>query len=65
MANNLQPSGVLNRNAMKGRFSLHDLLVPGDSDEQNSAVDADTSGSDDPVLLGLVNLPIAKSLYDR
>lgn len=63
--NNLQPSGVLNRNAMKGRFSLHDLLVPGDSDEQNSAADVDVSGSEDPVRLGLVNLSIANSLYDR
>lgn len=65
MANNLQPSGVLNRNAMKGRFSLHNLLIPGDSDEQNSAAEADTNGSDDPVLLGLVSLSIAKSLYNR
>lgn len=63
--NNLQPSGVLNRHAMKGRYSLQDLLVHSDSDEQNPSFDHQQIASDDPVTLGLINVAIARSLFDR
>jgi hypothetical protein len=64
--NNLQPSGVLNRRAMRGRYSLHDLLVQNDSsDEQQAAAEPEPSTSEDPISLGLVNLAIARSLFDR
>lgn len=63
--NDLQPSGVLNHRAMKGTFSLQSLL--NSSERESQAADADTNTDDveDPVLLGLVNTSIAKSLYDR
>lgn len=50
---------------MRGRFSLHDLLVSSDSEGQIAIADGNELGSDDPITLGLLNVPIAKSLYDR
>jgi phage-related minor tail protein len=63
--NDLQPSGVLNRHAMRGRFSMQDLLVHSDSDEQAGNSFDDRGVSHDPVTAGLVNLAIARSLFGR
>lgn len=61
----LQPSGVLNREAMRGRFSLAHLLHPSDSDEQVDEAPVGVIDPDDPILLGMINVAIAKSLFDR
>jgi hypothetical protein len=63
----LQPKGVLNRSAMKGRFSIRNLLVDGDSDDQQESREETHDGSrkDDPIHMGLVTLSLAKSLFDR
>ncbi|KPM42662.1 hypothetical protein AK830_g3888 [Neonectria ditissima] len=61
----LQPSGLLNHEAMRGKFSLGYILSTSDG-----SLDADPSGTsfaatEDPILLGLVNLSIAQSLFQN
>lgn len=61
----LQPSGVLNHEAMKGRFSLRNILGSGEN-ERPERHEGDHSGSpDDPIRLGLINISIAQCLFDQ
>ena len=57
----LQPSGILDREAMSGHFSLQNLL--GNEPHVTSA--SHRVNDEDPILLGLVNPAIARSLFDR
>ncbi|KAJ6437478.1 protoheme IX farnesyltransferase [Purpureocillium lavendulum] len=62
-SDNLQPSGLLNHEALKGKFSLQNVLSPTNcSNHQSSDHSPDTVV--DPIQLGLVHLPIAKSLFE-
>ncbi|KAJ5261190.1 fungal-specific transcription factor domain-containing protein [Penicillium angulare] len=61
----LQPSGVFNHEAMKGRFSLRYILGSGEN-ERPEQHEGDHSGSpDDPIRLGLINISIAQCLFDH
>ncbi|KAF4415817.1 hypothetical protein FACUT_13086 [Fusarium acutatum] len=61
-ANNLQPSGLLNHQALEGRFSLGNILnadqelVPRQRSRDESL--------EDPIELGLITPSLAKSLFD-
>ncbi|KAI8713938.1 Zn(2)-C6 fungal-type domain-containing protein [Fusarium sp. LHS14.1] len=59
---NLQPSGLLNVEAVKGRFSLRNILSA--SDEPDEPLPDLPDPDEDPIHLGLVNSSIAKSLFD-
>ncbi|RSL74081.1 hypothetical protein CEP53_000447 [Fusarium sp. AF-6] len=59
---NLQPSGLLNIEAVKGRFSLQNILSA--SDELDEPLASLSDPDEDPIHLGLVNSSIAKSLFD-
>lgn len=59
------PSGVLSHEATKGRFSLQNVLNADECDEQTSVLASSKNTSDDPIVLGLLNLPLAKSLFQR
>jgi hypothetical protein len=62
----LQPSGVLNREAMKGAFSLRHILSTNDGDSFEQLADGVMSvPAKDPISLGLVNKTIAGSLFDK
>ena len=62
----LQPSGILDREAMSGHFSLQNLLGSGAGNSEPHLSGASNRASDgDPVLLGLINLAIARSLFER
>lgn len=68
----LQPSGLLNTNAMDGSFSLKSILSAPKSlpsgtglQRRNSALEGASTPSDDPVSLGIVNTAIARSLFER
>ncbi|KAF5538694.1 hypothetical protein FPHYL_12471 [Fusarium phyllophilum] len=62
-ANNLQPSGLLNHQALEGRFSLGNIL---NADQEH--VQQQRSRDElleDPIELGLITPSLAKSLFDR
>ncbi|KAH7129013.1 hypothetical protein EDB81DRAFT_906799, partial [Dactylonectria macrodidyma] len=60
----LQPSGLLNYEAMRGKFSLGYILSTTDCHSANAgSQDIQFSPAEDPIMLGLVNLSIAKSLF--
>jgi hypothetical protein len=62
----LQPSGVLNREAMKGAFSLRHILSTNEGECVEQCGDSVVNvPADDPVSLGLVNNSIARSLFDK
>ncbi|KAK7422815.1 hypothetical protein QQX98_001377 [Neonectria punicea] len=64
-SSNLQPSGLLNREAMVGKFSLKCILDTGDGDNSESQADVSLVSADDPIALGLVNLSVARCLFDN
>lgn len=61
----LQPSGLLNREAMRGKFSLLSILST--NQEQSSPVleEAATFPAQDIVRAGLVSQSIAEFLFSR
>ncbi|KAF4964600.1 hypothetical protein FSARC_7506 [Fusarium sarcochroum] len=60
---NLQPSGLLNHEALKGKFSLGSILNA--SEEPVLQCMGNLSDpTEDPIDLGLINPSIAKSLFD-
>ena len=61
----LQPSGLLNHEAMRGKFSLRHVLSTNDSDALESSSDREIVPTEDPIRLGLVNLQISKSLFQK
>ena len=60
----LQPSGVLNRVAMSGRFSLQYILSSGENAQPPLPDKTVCNLTEDPIQLGIVNLAIAKCLYE-
>lgn len=62
----LQPSGLLNHEAMRGKFSLGYILSTTDGHPLNTGPnDVIFAPAEDPIMLGLVNLSIAKSLFKK
>ncbi|KAF5253125.1 hypothetical protein FANTH_1956 [Fusarium anthophilum] len=61
-ANNLQPSGLLNHQALEGRFSLGNIL---NADQEPAQRQRSRDESlEDPIDLGLITPSLAKSLFD-
>ncbi|KAF5643384.1 uncharacterized protein FTJAE_3184 [Fusarium tjaetaba] len=61
-ANNLQPSGLLNHEALEGRFSLGNIL---NADQETVPRQRSRDESlEDPIELGLITPSLAKSLFD-
>lgn len=61
----LQPSGLLNHKAMRGKFSLGYILSTSDGPLDGGRAGTSFAPTEDPILLGLVNLAIAKSLFQK
>ncbi|KAL6852084.1 hypothetical protein J3F83DRAFT_771692 [Trichoderma novae-zelandiae] len=62
---NLQPSGVLNQEAMRGKFSLRRILSTAEGDTTEPPEASPPSRPEDPIEMGILNLSIAKSLYEN
>ena len=65
IADNLQPSGVLNHEAMRGQFSLRHVLGAGDGESQKKRRDGPMSTIEDPINAVSINLSVAKLLFQR
>ncbi|KAF9776028.1 hypothetical protein IL306_005838 [Fusarium sp. DS 682] len=61
-ANNLQPSGLLNHQALEGRFSLGNILNADQCPVQRQR--SRDESLEDPIELGLITPSLAKSLFD-
>lgn len=63
----LQPSGVLNSEAMRGKFSLRHILSASHEDTHEQATVASQSFAveDDPIHLGLISYHAAQSLFEK
>ncbi|RFU81717.1 fungal specific transcription factor domain-containing [Trichoderma arundinaceum] len=62
---NLQPSGVLNQEAMRGKFSLRRILSTTDGDALEPPERSPPTRPEDPIEMGILNLSIAKSLFEK
>ncbi|KAL7783256.1 Aldehyde/histidinol dehydrogenase [Trichoderma ceciliae] len=62
---NLQPSGVLNQEAMRGKFSLRRILSTADGDALEPPERSLPTRPEDPIEMGILNLSIAKSLFEN
>lgn len=62
---NLQPSGVLNQEAMRGKFSLRRILSTADSDAMEPPEASPPGRPEDPIEMGILSLSIAKSLFEN
>lgn len=62
---NLQPSGVLNQEAMRGKFSLRRILSTADSDAMEPPEASPPGRPEDPIEMGILSLSIAKSLFEK
>lgn len=62
---NLQPSGLLNQEAMRGKFSLRRILSTTDGDALEPPERSSPSRPEDPIEMGILNLSIAKSLFEN
>lgn len=62
---NLQPSGVLNPEAMRGKFSLRRILSTADGDALEPPERSPPTRPEDPVDMGILNHSIAKSLFEK
>lgn len=60
---NLQPLGLLNRDAMEGRFSLENILSVNHNLHMNMLKASSTVPEDDPIRRGFVTYHIATSLF--
>ncbi|KIL87182.1 hypothetical protein FAVG1_09737 [Fusarium avenaceum] len=63
-SNNLQPSGLLNHEALTGKFSLGNILNANRESVPPLGNHPDSIDIDDPVSLGLINPSLATSLFD-
>ncbi len=61
---NLQPSGLLDREALKGKFSLQNVLRSAYHSGPELPEDS-TPAVVDPIQLGLLNVTMAKSLFEK
>ncbi|KAK4063666.1 transcriptional regulator family: Fungal Specific TF [Trichoderma harzianum] len=62
---NLQPSGLLNQEAMRGKFSLRRILSTTDGDALEPPETSSPGRPEDPIEMGILNLSIAKSLFEN
>ncbi|KAL7908429.1 Aldehyde/histidinol dehydrogenase [Trichoderma velutinum] len=62
---NLQPSGLLNQEAMRGKFSLRRILSTTDGDALEPPERSSPGRPEDPIEMGILNLSIAKSLFEN
>ncbi|PNP57349.1 hypothetical protein THARTR1_02346 [Trichoderma harzianum] len=62
---NLQPSGLLNQEAMRGKFSLRRILSTTDGDALEPPETSSPGRPEDPIEMGILNLSIAKSLFEK
>ncbi|KAK1243451.1 hypothetical protein MKX07_004079 [Trichoderma sp. CBMAI-0711] len=62
---NLQPSGVLNQEAMRGKFSLRRILSTADGDVMEPPEAFPPGRPEDPIEMGILSLSIAKSLFEN
>ncbi|KAH8807279.1 hypothetical protein F5884DRAFT_788875 [Xylogone sp. PMI_703] len=60
----LQPAGVLNREAMRGKFSLQSILSTDHHPVGDVSEEFGLSQAQDVITLGLVNPTLAESLFD-
>ncbi|EXL45204.1 hypothetical protein FOCG_12613 [Fusarium oxysporum f. sp. radicis-lycopersici 26381] len=60
--NNLQPSGLLNHQALEGKFSLGNILSADQEPVQRQR--SRNESLEDPIELGLITPSLAKSLFD-
>ncbi|KAH8674277.1 hypothetical protein BX600DRAFT_457295 [Xylariales sp. PMI_506] len=60
----LQPSSLLNRQAMKGKFSLQNLLSTNHNLQLDKVTKDAALSQDDPINRGLVSYYVATSLYE-
>lgn len=59
-----QPSGLLNKQATTGAFSLKNILSTGPSVQHHTSKDAAAIPEDDPVRKDIVSYHIATSLFE-
>ncbi|KAH0489779.1 hypothetical protein TgHK011_001277 [Trichoderma gracile] len=62
---NLQPSGVLNQEAMRGKFSLRRILSTADGDAMEPPEASPRSRPEDPMEMGILSLSSAKLLFEN
>ncbi|UKZ52838.1 hypothetical protein TrVGV298_006625 [Trichoderma virens] len=62
---NLQPSGLLNQEAMRGKFSLRRILSTTEGDALEPPERSSPSRPEDPIEMGILNLSVAKSLFEN
>ncbi|KAL6898502.1 hypothetical protein GGI43DRAFT_407831 [Trichoderma evansii] len=62
---NLQPSGVLNQEAMRGKFSLRRILSTTDGDALEPLERPLPTHLEDPIEMSILNLSMAKSLFEN
>ncbi|KAL9473227.1 hypothetical protein ACSS6W_007607 [Trichoderma asperelloides] len=62
---NLQPSGVLNQEAMRGKFSLRRILSTTDGDAPEPPEKPLPTRLEDPIELSILSLSMAKSLFEN
>jgi hypothetical protein len=60
---NLQPRGLLNKDAIEGRFSLENVLSINHSLHMNMLKSSSTIPEDDPIRRGFVTYHVATSLF--
>jgi hypothetical protein len=62
---NLQPSGVLNQEAMRGKFSLRRILSTTDGDALEPPERPLPTHLEDPIEMNILSLPTAKTLFEK
>ncbi|PNP45458.1 hypothetical protein TGAMA5MH_02681 [Trichoderma gamsii] len=62
---NLQPSGVLNQEAMRGKFSLRRILSTTDGDALEPPERSLPAHLEDPIEMNILSLPIANKLFEK
>lgn len=62
-----RPSDLMNQQAVKGKFSLRTILSTNDELVQHPSAERDVGfdESTDPISLGLINFPVAVSLFEE
>jgi hypothetical protein len=61
----LQPAGLFDRQTARGGFSMGSILNASEPYLSEAQSEAPTIAANDPIRLGLVNLPIALSLFEE
>ncbi|KAM0513310.1 hypothetical protein ACHAPE_007962 [Trichoderma viride] len=62
---NLQPSGVLNQEAMRGKFSLRRILSTTDGDALEPPERPLPAHLEDPIEINILSLSVAKTLFEN